>query len=160
MERITLPDDFDTRWPGGRRGATEAFMNLVRTADVGMARISRLLRPFDLTPPSGLVISMLADSGPLSPSEIGERLIVTRATVTGLLDSLERRGLVRRVAHPTDRRSLLVEVTAEGRRTANRLRKVIHAAEARWLGGLSESERRQLVRILHKLQDRLSNPDG
>jgi DNA-binding MarR family transcriptional regulator len=41
-------------------------------------------------------------------------LIVTRATVTGLLDSLERRELVRRTANPADRRSIFVEITREG----------------------------------------------
>ena len=47
-------------------------------------------------------------------SELGARLIVTRATVTGLLDSLERRGFVHRAPNPADRRSLLVEITPAG----------------------------------------------
>jgi DNA-binding MarR family transcriptional regulator len=158
VERITLPEDFDERWPGGSREATEAFMNVVRTSEAGVARVTRLLRPFDLSPAGGLVLSALADHGPLSPSALSDRLIVTRATMTGLLDSLERRGHLRRVPHPKDRRSLLVEITPGGREVADELRRVIHAAEAGWLERLSPTERRTLVRLMHKLQDGIATP--
>ncbi|MEY2463907.1 MAG: hypothetical protein QOH64_2045, partial [Acidimicrobiaceae bacterium] len=53
---------------------------------------------------------------PLCPNELGERRLVTRGTVTGVLDSLEERGLVVRTPHPDDRRMLLIELTAKGRR--------------------------------------------
>jgi DNA-binding MarR family transcriptional regulator len=156
VDRITLREDFDRVWPGGRRTATEAFMNLVRTADAGINRVAQLLRPFDLTPAGGLVLSALADAGPLSPSQLSERLIVTRATMTGLLDSLERRGHLRRAPHPTDRRGLLVEITSRGKRVADEFRRVIHAAEAEWLGALSETQQRTLIRLLQRVQDALN----
>jgi DNA-binding MarR family transcriptional regulator len=160
VDRITLPEDFDERWPGGSRSATEAFMNVVRASEAGLANVAKLLRPFDLSPAGGLVLSALADGGPMSPSALSERLIVTRATMTGLLDSLERRGHLRRVPHPEDRRSLLVEITAQGREVADELRRVIHAAEAGWLGGLSATERRTLVRLMHKVQDGIAASSG
>jgi DNA-binding MarR family transcriptional regulator len=153
VDRITLPEDFDERWPGGSREATEAFMNVVRTSEAGVARVTKLLRPFDLSPAGGLVLSALADQGVLSPSALSEHLIVTRATMTGLLDSLERRGHLRRVPNPDDRRSLLVEITPQGLRVADELRRVIHTAEAGWLAPLSATERRTLVRLMHKIQD-------
>ena len=52
---------------------------------------------------------------PLSPTTIAERLIVTTATVTSLLDTLEKRGLVVRQPDPADRRKLLVSITDEAR---------------------------------------------
>jgi DNA-binding MarR family transcriptional regulator len=90
---------------------------------------------------------------------LSDRLIVTRATMTGLLDSLERRGYLRRVPNPDDRRSLLVEITPRGGRIADELRRVIHAAEAGWLEPLSATERRTLVRLMHKLQDGIAAAD-
>ena len=48
---------------------------------------------------------------PLEPSVIAERLIITSGSMTSMLDTLERRGLVRRMPHPADRRKLLVDVT-------------------------------------------------
>jgi DNA-binding MarR family transcriptional regulator len=160
VERITLSEDFDDRWPGGSRTATEAFMNVVRSSEAGMANVARMLRPFDLTPAGGLVLSALADHGPMSPSALSDRLIVTRATMTGLLDSLERRGHLRRVPNPDDRRSLLVEITPSGRKVADELRRVIHAAEAGWLAPLTPTERQTLVRLLHKLQDGIAASDA
>jgi DNA-binding MarR family transcriptional regulator len=72
-----LPGD-----PGASPTATECAMNLVFTADLLVKRISDLLQPFDLSPASGLVLSILADSAePLPPTQIADRLIISRATV-------------------------------------------------------------------------------
>lgn len=107
-EYISIAPDFDERYPGSSASATEGAMYLVLTADLIVKRISGLLRPFDLSPATGLVLSILADSdSPLSPKQIAERLIISRATVTGLLDSLERRGFVQSpfgpFGYPVDR---------------------------------------------------------
>src|SRR3972149_3396185 len=122
---IHLPSDFNTRYPGASAGATETVMNLARTGDLLVRRIADLVQHFVLTPPSGLVLGILADSeSELPPNEIAERLILSRASVTSLLDSLERRGYVRRRPHPTDRRMLLIELTDVGRRIARQFRLV------------------------------------
>src|SRR5262249_20899072 len=101
--QIQLATDFDEKYPGGSQKATESAMNLVRTAELLMKRIGGLVQPFDLTPSSALVLGILADAGaPLPPNQIAERLIISRATMTGLLDSLERRAYVRRLPHGSD----------------------------------------------------------
>lgn len=58
---------------------------------------------------------------PLTPSEIGDRILVPSASITSTLDNLERRGWVRRVPNPDDRRSLLIEITDEDRAIADQL---------------------------------------
>lgn len=150
-----MPEDFYDQTPDANVLATEAVMNTVRTADLVFDRIGRLLRPLNVSAAGGLVLGLLRDRGPMSPSELGERLIVTRATVTGLLDSLERRGFVRRGAHPTDRRSLQVEITDDGRRVLQELRGVVHRHEKAWLGALSDDELRAYIGLLHRIQDSL-----
>ena len=107
MAKVTLPDDFYEQTPDANARATEAVMNTIRTADLLFDRIGRLLRPLGVSSAGGLVLGQLRDHGPMSPSDIGERLIVTRTTVTGVVDSLERRGYVRREPNPSDRRSSL-----------------------------------------------------
>jgi DNA-binding MarR family transcriptional regulator len=145
--------DFDERYPDASARSTEAAMNLVLTADLIVKHISDLLRPFDLSPAGGLVLSALADSdSPLSPHKIAERLIISRASVTGLLDSLERRGYVQRTPHGSDRRMLLIELTEMGRKVARDFRPIIHRREKVWLGALSEKEQRQLIDLLHRIQ--------
>ncbi len=157
-ERSTrVAPDFDQRYPDASGRATEAAMNLVLTADQIVKHISDLLRPFELSPAGGLVLSTLADSDlPLSPNKIAERLIISRASVTGLLDSLERRGYVQRTPHGSDRRMLVIELTDAGRKVARDFRPIVHRHEKGWLGALSEKEQRQLIDLLHRIQASLA----
>jgi DNA-binding MarR family transcriptional regulator len=158
MAKIQMPDDFYAQTPDANVAATEGVMNTIRTADMFFDRIGRLLRPLGVSAAGGLVLGILRDHGTMSPSELGERLIVTRATVTGLLDSLERRGFVSRSANPADRRSLLVEVTPAGLAVVQELRTIVHRNERDWMSVFSDAELRTYVDLLHRIQDRLTPP--
>jgi DNA-binding MarR family transcriptional regulator len=153
MVKIRLADDFYEQTPDANALATEAVMNTIRTADLLFDRIGRLLRPLGVSAAGGLVLGLLRDLGPLSPSEVGKRLIVTRATVTGVVDSLERRGYVRRVPNPADRRSLLVELTPEGRTVVREVRTLIHRNEKEWMRPLSNDDLRAYIDLLHRVQE-------
>jgi DNA-binding MarR family transcriptional regulator len=160
MPPIRVASDFERRYPEASGRATECAMNLVFTADLMFGEISRLLRPFDLTPASGLVLSNLAESRePLAPREIADRLIVSRATVTGLIDSLERRQYVRRLPHPADRRMLLVEITENGRRVADEFRPVVHRQQRLWFQSLDENEKQSFILYLERIQGGLSDSE-
>ena len=76
--------------------------------------------------------------------------------MTGVLDTLVKRGLVRREPHPTDRRMVLVHLTKAGSRMADRVRLTVHRGEAEWMATLSEHERAQLTELLGKLQRHLA----
>lgn len=152
-----MPDDFYDQTPDANVLATEAAMNTIRTADLLFDEIGRLLRPLNVSAAGGLVLGILRDRGSMSPSELGERLIVTRATVTGLLDSLERRGFVHRSPNPSDRRSQLAEITPSGLAVLQDLRTIVHRNEKAWLGALSDSELRTYIELLHRIQDGLGS---
>ena len=152
-----MPDDFYQQTPNANALATEGVMNTIRTADMLFDRIGRLLRPLNVSAAGGLVLGILRDQGKMSPSELGERLIVTRATVTGVVDSLERRGFVRRSANPADRRGLLIEITPAGLTVLQELRTLIHGYEKAWLSGFSDSELHAYVELLHRIQDSLGS---
>ena len=155
---VQVAPDFSKRYPGASPRATETAMNLVRTSDLLVKRIAELIQPFDLTPSSGLVLGILADFGePLPPNKIAERLIISRASVTSLIDSLERRGYVRRLPHSTDRRMLLIELTDTGRKVAHEFRLLVHQNQKGWLAVLSEPEQIQLINTLHRLQSALND---
>ena len=153
MAKIHLADDFYEQTPDANVLATEAVMNTIRTADLLFDRIGRLLRPLGVSAAGGLVLGLLRDHGALSPSALGERLIVTRATVTGVVDSLERRGYVRRTPNPVDRRSVLVELTPDGRRVVQEVRTLIHRKEKAWMSSLSDAELRAYIELMHRIQD-------
>jgi DNA-binding MarR family transcriptional regulator len=157
---IRITPDFDALYPTASATATECAMNLVLTADLLEKRIATLLQPLRLTPTSGLVLSILADAEtPLPPNEIADRLIISRATVTGLLDSLERRDYIRRRPHPSDRRMILAEITETGRQAANAFRPIVHRHEKEWLGVLDEAEQRRLLAALLRVQQGLRDAD-
>jgi DNA-binding MarR family transcriptional regulator len=157
MAKIRMPDDFYDQTPDANVLATEAVMNTIRTADLVFDQIGRLLRPLNVSAAGGLVLGILRDQGPLTPSELGDRLIVTRATVTGLIDSLERRGYVHRSANPADRRSLIVEITPAGLAVVQELRTIVHRNEKAWLGVLSDADLRAYIELLHRIQDSLAD---
>ncbi len=98
---IRVGPDFAAQYPDASTSATECAMNLASTGDLLLARVAATLQPLDVTPAGGLVLGILEDAGaPCPPNYISERLIVSRATVTGVLDTLAKRGLVHREPHP------------------------------------------------------------
>ena len=154
---IRVGRDFAAQYPDASASATECAMNLARTGDLVLGRVAAALQSFDVSPAGGLVLGILKDAGqPCPPNYISDRLIVSRATVTGVLDTLVKRGLVRREPHPTDRRMVLVHLTNAGSRTADKVRRTVHRAEAEWMASLSEQERAQLTELLGKLQRHLA----
>jgi DNA-binding MarR family transcriptional regulator len=78
-------------------------------------------------------------------------MLVPSATMTATLDVLEDRGWVVRRPNPADRRSVLVEITAAGRATADQFLPGIRLVEREVMSGLSERENRQLVTLLGKV---------
>ena len=102
----------------------------------------------------GDVLFTLRRAGPpyrLSPTQLAGSLLVTSGTMTNRLDRLQRRGLIERVANPTDRRGMDVRLSAEGVRLADELVTAHVANEEELLAPLSAREREQLVRITRKL---------
>ncbi len=151
-----MPADFHDQTPEANILATEAVMNTIRTGDLLFDRIGRMLRPLGVSGAGGLVLAQLRDRGPMSPSALGERLIVTRATVTGLVDSLEKRGFVERSPHPEDRRSQIVQITPAGLKVLAKVREIVHGRETRWMSGLSDAELTRFIGFLHRVQDGLA----
>jgi DNA-binding MarR family transcriptional regulator len=154
---VRLRADFERVYPGSSRLATECAMNLVRTGDLVVGRVASLVGDFGISPAGGLVLNILIEaSEPLSQTTLKERLLVTGPTVTGLVDSLERRGLVRRRLDAADRRRRLIEITPEGRSVAGTFLPLVHAAERPWLARLSTAEQRTLLDFLGRIQRQLT----
>ncbi|MCO5135191.1 MAG: MarR family transcriptional regulator [Phyllobacteriaceae bacterium] len=79
-------------------------------------RARELLAPFGVTPVQYAVLKVLSDAEALSGAEIGKRMVLDSASITGVVDRLESIGLVRRMPNPNDRRALLIAATGEARR--------------------------------------------
>jgi DNA-binding MarR family transcriptional regulator len=74
------------------------------------------LKEARLTIPQYYILSLLAQKDGRPFKELAEALACRRATITGIVDTLEKKGLVRRAVHPHDRRSTLAWLTEAGQR--------------------------------------------
>jgi DNA-binding MarR family transcriptional regulator len=131
-----------------------AVTSIMRAHQLFLARANEVLRPFSLSFARYEVLAWLAwnaDCGSLSLSQIAERLQVTPATVTNAIDRLEADELVRRLPHPSDARTTLAEITAEGRRTVAAATDELNAKVFETVQ-LSRTELESLIRLLVKVR--------
>ncbi|KAA9377419.1 MarR family transcriptional regulator [Microbispora cellulosiformans] len=112
--------------------------------------VDGMLAPYDLTAQQAALL-LSAARQETSPNRLAPELGTDTAGMTRLLDRLEAKGLVRRRRHPDDRRSVVVEVTGQGRALVPRLAPVFGRASARLLAGLSEEEVRLLTALLERM---------
>ena len=98
------------------------------------------------------VLEALLHKGPLPVNEIGKKILLTSGSITVAIDRLEKRGLVERRAHGTDRRARIVHLTMAGKRLITRIY-AEHAADMEKLAAasLTKAERKILISLLKKI---------
>ena len=155
--RFRVEPTFEAEYPGASALATECVINMGFLASRFTAFLEAAIRREGVPSAAAFnVLTILDGAGePLPPSTIAERMILTRGTITGIVDSLERHGLVRRLRHRGDARMRLVEITAEGQSHVRRIVPWLHDVERRWLDCLTAAEQRQLLRTVAALQANL-----
>lgn len=151
---VRVEPDFAEEYPGADPLSTECYLNIARAADLMLGQFDRRLKTeFDLSISAANVLAIVDGAGePITPGEIAERAIIAAASTTSVLDTLERRGLVERRPHPTDRRKLLIELTPEGRKTIDQILPGIHRVETRVMSALTPDERREMLALIAKVQ--------
>ncbi|MFI7426359.1 MarR family winged helix-turn-helix transcriptional regulator [Micromonospora sp. NPDC049836] len=113
----------------------------------------RTLEPWEINPGQARALGVLLRHGPVRLSVLAEHLGIAPRSATEVVDGLEERGLVARRPDPADRRATLVGPTAEGTRVGRAIRAARAAEAERVFGGLSDSDRADLARILRTLRD-------
>ena len=145
--------DYAAEYPDGDASSTEAYASLIRAGEAVLAELNRTIgEALDIKQPVFTALAVLDGAGaPLTPSVIAERVLVASATMTSTLDVLERRGWARRLPNPDDRRSVLVEITPEGRAVTDQVLPGIRAVEKSMMSVLAKAEREQLVELLDRM---------
>jgi DNA-binding MarR family transcriptional regulator len=152
---IRVSDRYVEENPGADPRATEVVINALAVGLALAERMDAVLRPFGLTVGSFNLLQIVAGAdGPVTPTEIAQRAPtrVTTATVTGLLDTCQRKGLLTRSPHPSDRRRVLVDLTPAGRALLRDIAPAVAEAERRWVGPLGAARRTALLRGLGELR--------
>ncbi len=156
---VRVDPDFTDEYPDGDPAKAEVMATLFRTGAALTQEIDRCMAAtFGVS--QNLLNSLAIIDGadrPLTPSEIGDRLLVSSGTVTGTLDQLEYRGWIRRLPNPDDRRSVLIEITDDGRAVTDRLLPGIRRLEQKVLGRLTGAELATLMKLLGKTLDGIAS---
>lgn len=136
--------------------ASEAFLNLLRTGDEAFRVADHHLAHHNISQGRFTVLMLLLDKKEncpqaRTPAELADMAGVARATMTGLIDTLERDGLVKREPDPEDRRMMSVGLTAKGENLMRTILPGHFKIMASLMSQLSETERKTLVRLLNKI---------
>jgi DNA-binding MarR family transcriptional regulator len=113
----------------------------------------------DLTPVQIHLLLWLGNDGAQTMGELARRVAVTEKTITGIVDRLERDGLVARERDPGDRRVVHVSLSLAGTALWKRIDAEINAKLVGFLELLEPADRRHLLRILEKLEVRLAGAE-
>jgi len=137
----------------------EAFLNLVRTADMLGRHLGGLLKSHDLTMTQYNVLRILRGTGAsgLPCGEIGARLVTWDPDITRLIDRLEKRALVARAREDADRRVVLVRLTPSGTAflAAIDADEQVNTALQTALGHIPAPDLAQLITALENIRDHL-----
>jgi DNA-binding MarR family transcriptional regulator len=158
---LRVPAEFEDEFPDGSALATELFLNLGMLVGGVRSAVEDHLRARGVTSMAAFnVLTVVGGAGgPLQPSQIADRMMVTRATMTGLVDGLDARGLLTRRpagSTPRDGRHRLVAITPAGRALVDALVPELHRIERALMACLSEREQRAMLSATAKLQRHLT----
>ena len=116
--------------------------------------LDRRLARFDITAQQAALLLWSARQE-TSPSQLITLLGTDTAGMTRLLDRVEHKGLIRRRKHPDDRRSIVIELTEEGRALVPRLSPIFGRVSGQLLAGFSAEEVQQVTAMLQRMLENL-----
>lgn len=102
--------------PESQRNALNLYVKLMRATNKTTNSIHGHLKEYNLTISQFGVLEALYHLGPLSQSELGEKILKSNANLTTVVDSLEKKELVERTRDNDDRRRVTVRLTQGGRK--------------------------------------------
>lgn len=104
---------------------------------------------------NALVILYKCSEEGIMLSEIGEQMLVTKANITGLIDRLEKQGLVKRTRDDIDRRKVWATITQKGKIFAKEMIENYKEWSKNIMVDLDDEEKKQFINTLKKIQTRL-----
>ena len=149
-------------YPQFDRLSSEVMLNLIYTYDVATSSASKFLGQYGLAKSSFNILMNLKHGPPegMQLHDLGELLLMTRANVTGLIDHLEEKGLVRRIVDVSDRRARFARITKKGEALMDELVPRHFGRVQERLETFTEVEKQTLVALLKKLRAGVRQADA
>jgi DNA-binding MarR family transcriptional regulator len=138
----------------------EAYNAIIATSKVIRRVALRLFVEEGITEPQFQALMLLVENGPMLMRKMSDEMLVTPANVTGIMDRLEEKNLVRRTAGKEDRRATIIEITSEGKALYERV--AIKKADMlqKALAPFTKEELTTLNSLLEKFQGEMSRSIG
>lgn len=138
-----------TPWNDGTRMAGHLIRRLHQQS-MQVFQMQTQAAGFDMTSVQFAALDVVARQPGIDQASLASAISFDRATIGGVIDRLERKGLVQRTVSPDDRRARLLRLTPEGDRQLDALRPVVTALQDAILAPLSADERDAFKRLTRK----------
>ena len=112
------------------------------------------IREKGLTVSQLFVLLALYERDGMTPQELSSKLALNSSTLTGILDRLEQKGLVKREMNATDRRSIVIKLTDSAKKIKDELWQIYETVNGYLMSCLSQEELNRLHEIMGKLEKR------
>ncbi len=139
--------------------ASKTIIEFKKTHEMLETVFDSYFQKFDISDSKFNLLVILYESSEkgLALSEIGDRMLVTKANITGLIDRLERQGFVKRIRDYADRRKIIAVITEKGKVFTENIINRYREWSDKMMATLDDSEKDQLINIMMKLQKGLLN---
>jgi len=155
-------EEISERYPGFEESSASVVVNLLYTYDVVSTWGQKFLVEYGLAKSSFNILMILRHGPPegMLLHDLGELLLVSRANVTGLMDHLEEKGMVKRVVDLCDRRARFARITEKGEALLDEVAPLHFRRIADGLRNFSDPERKALLNLLKKLRTEILAANG
>jgi DNA-binding MarR family transcriptional regulator len=135
---------------GDKAPSTLGFL-LSQVGIYASQQFARRISALELHPPMFRVLNMVDAAEGLSQQAIGEAIQAPASRMVAIVDELEKRGLIERRPHPSDRRVRALYLTPKGRKVLARGREIARRHEDEITRGMTAADRKHLVALLQKV---------
>ena len=135
----------------------ECLLNVLYTATMLYKASYVYFRQYGITDAQFNVLIQLqyAKHQGFSQADLGRKLVVNKADMTGIIDRLEKAGLVGREDHPKDRRINIIKITRKGRDMVNKLEPGYFAAVNKLMSGIIKGDMKTIIKSMEKIRENI-----
>lgn len=132
----------------------ECLLNILYTATMLYKASYLYFREYGVTDTQFNVLIQLhyAKQDGLSQIDLGKRLVLNKANMTGIIDRLEKNGYVKREDHPKDRRVNIIKITPKGKDLVNRLEPGYFTSVKKLMSHISKNDMKTIIKGMEKIR--------
>ena len=142
MKKLTPIPDFALQSPGFAFGLL---------GEINRRLYAKAIEPLGITDQQLFVLTALDNLGPQVQAHLSEPIKIDKATMVGLINGLESKGLVERRPHPSDKRAVLVHITDVGRETLRRGYEISNQFAQKFFKGVTPEAQELFRTVLRQL---------